>query len=154
KNSSSYSTSADQTLSSANPGSITRIDFHFPLRKRNQKQTLIPMMCAVANTQHQYTLPPSSTVIAVGITMSGHARRNVSIVTNFVSPAPRSANANDRLIASASENAATHRRSPGTILAMASYSSGLVSLLKTASSTPGSATYTNAMHAMYPNAHR
>ena len=37
----------------ATSGSITRMLFHLPLRNRNQKHTLMPMMCSVTNTQHQ-----------------------------------------------------------------------------------------------------
>src|SRR5690348_9061142 len=102
---------------------MTRIVFHFPLRNRNQKHTLMPQMWAVANTQHQYTFPPSHTVSAVGMTISGHASANVSAVTYFVSPAPRSANANDRFTASTSEKNATNSRSVGTTAAMAANSS-------------------------------
>src|SRR5262249_38586404 len=97
-----------RAIASSGVCSITRIVFHLPLRKRTQKHTLMPQMCAVANTQHQYTFPPSHTVSAVGITISGHASANVSFVTYFVSPAPRSANANDRLIASVIEKNATN----------------------------------------------
>src|SRR5262245_33468166 len=67
----------------AAPGSMTRMVFHFPPRKRNQKHTAMPQMCSVANSQHRYTLPPSHTVRAVGITIRGHARQNVSAVTYF-----------------------------------------------------------------------
>ena len=41
------------TEAHATDGSMTRIDFHFPVRKRSQKQIDMPTMCAVAKIQAQ-----------------------------------------------------------------------------------------------------
>src|SRR5262245_26367593 len=72
-------------------------------------------MCAVAAAQAHNTSAPRRTTKYVGSTISGQARQNVSSDTKRVSPAPRRANANAMLTASANEKIATHTRSFGTI---------------------------------------
>src|SRR5689334_5807991 len=110
-------------------------------------------MCAVANHHAQYTLPPFRTTRYVGMTITGQARQNVAIVTNRVSPAPRSANANVTLTESASEYVATHTSSHGTTAATAANSSADRPPSKTDTISPGIVRYTRATAAMYPAVH-
>ncbi len=93
---------------------MTRIVFHLPERKRKKKQIAMAKMWAVAKTQAHMRSAPCATMTYVGITMIGQARQNVSIDTNQVSPAPRRANANVKLIESATEKIATQTSRFGT----------------------------------------
>src|SRR5213592_3259721 len=94
-------------------------------------------MCAVANAHAQYRLAPTWTTTNVGTTMIGQARQNVSQDTNRVSPAPRKAKANDKLIASAMEKIATQTSSVGTSAANLAKSSGFRPPSNTETNTPG-----------------
>src|SRR5262249_9443799 len=108
----------------------------------------IAKMWAVANAQAQYRLAPTRTTMKVGTTMIGQARQNVSSETNQVSPAPRSANANDMLIASAIEKIATQMSNAGTSAAILANSSGPGPPWKIDTNTPGIVMYMVEIRAM------